>query len=225
MKRIQSILAAAAALALLSGVFALPASAAVNTAGFAAEVVSLVNAERASEGKSALNFGNKALNDAAMQRAREFAANPSLGHNRPGSKSFSTVFAEYGVSYTACGENLAEGYATPAQVVAGWMGSPGHKKNIMGGEDSGGQPLNFNWIGVAVCERDGRLYWAQLFASSAALTNTGDTNPAGSVHVANNTGGGGSNGNTGVFGTKPQYNQWYHYILFFLCFGFIWMWF
>ena len=30
---------------------------------------------------------------------------------------------------------------------------------------------------------------------------------------------------TGIFGTKPQYNQWYHYILFFLCFGFIWMWF
>jgi len=28
----------------------------------------------------------------------------------------------------------------------------------------------------------------------------------------------------GVFGTKPQYSQWYHYILFFLCFGFIWMW-
>jgi len=29
----------------------------------------------------------------------------------------------------------------------------------------------------------------------------------------------------GIFGTQPQYNQWYHYILFFLCFGFIWMWF
>ncbi|MCL2105512.1 MAG: InlB B-repeat-containing protein [Oscillospiraceae bacterium] len=29
----------------------------------------------------------------------------------------------------------------------------------------------------------------------------------------------------GVFGTKPQYNKWYHYILFFLAFGFIWMWF
>ena len=29
----------------------------------------------------------------------------------------------------------------------------------------------------------------------------------------------------GIFGTKPQYNKWYHYILFFLGFGFIWMWF
>jgi len=29
----------------------------------------------------------------------------------------------------------------------------------------------------------------------------------------------------GIFGTNPRYNQWYHYILFFLAFGFIWMWF
>jgi len=29
----------------------------------------------------------------------------------------------------------------------------------------------------------------------------------------------------GIFGTKPQYNQWWHYLLFFFCFGFIWMWF
>jgi Leucine-rich repeat (LRR) protein len=31
--------------------------------------------------------------------------------------------------------------------------------------------------------------------------------------------------NKGIFGTNPRYNQWWAYILFFLCFGFIWMWF
>jgi len=29
----------------------------------------------------------------------------------------------------------------------------------------------------------------------------------------------------GIFGTNARYNQWWHYILFFLCFGFVWMWF
>jgi len=29
----------------------------------------------------------------------------------------------------------------------------------------------------------------------------------------------------GIFGTNPRYNQWWHYILFFIGFGFIWMWF
>jgi hypothetical protein len=32
-------------------------------------------------------------------------------------------------------------------------------------------------------------------------------------------------GEKGILGTNPKYDQWYHYILFFLCFGFIWMWF
>ncbi|MBK6089414.1 CAP domain-containing protein [Ruminococcus difficilis] len=29
------------------------------------------------------------------------------------------------------GENIAYGYATPAQVVNGWMNSEGHRKNIL----------------------------------------------------------------------------------------------
>jgi len=30
----------------------------------------------------------------------------------------------------------------------------------------------------------------------------------------------------GIFGTNPKWNgAWWHYLLFFFCFGFIWMWF
>ena len=36
--------------------------------------------------------------------------------------------------------------------------------------------------------------------------------------------GGGTNAK-GIFGTNARYTQWWCYILFFLCFGFIWMWF
>jgi len=39
------------------------------------------------------------------------------------------------------------------------------------------------------------------------------------------TGGGSNSTAKGILGTNPKYNKWYHYILFFLCFGFIWMWF
>ncbi|MDR2687883.1 MAG: putative Ig domain-containing protein [Oscillospiraceae bacterium] len=178
MKRTLSILAVAVALAMLSGVFALPASAAVNTAGFAAEVVRLVNEERAKGGKGPLNFGNKALNDAAMQRAVEYATTPSLLHNRPGGRAWSTVFAEYGLVCYAYGENIAEGFTTPADVVAGWMGSDGHRKNIMG--ETATSAL-YNWIGVAVCEgAGGRLFWVQLFAGDS-LADTGDTNPGGGI--------------------------------------------
>ncbi|MCL1952475.1 MAG: CAP domain-containing protein [Oscillospiraceae bacterium] len=215
MKRISSVLAVVLALALLCGAFALPA-AAVDTTGFAAQVASLCNAERAAVSKPPLSFGNSKLNAAAMKRAQEFAANPSLGHTRPGNKNFGTVLAEYGVtSALDAGENLAWGQATPAQVVSEWMASThGHREAILG------EGNTFNWFGVAVCEREGTLYWAILFITSPTMAADGDDNPAGGVVEPVIHG-----DNEGIFGTKSKYNQWYHYILFFLCFGWIWMWF
>ena len=153
MKRVLSVVMAITFLGLLSGAYALPA-AAVNTAGFTAEVLRLVNVERANAGKPALKSGGMLLNAAALVRAKEYAANPSLVHKRPGNKDFSTVLDERLIAWTACGENLANGQTTPAMVVADWMNSEGHRKNIL---------YDFEKIGVAVYESDGRLYWAQLF--------------------------------------------------------------
>ena len=179
MKRILSVLAVVTVLAMLSCMFALPASAAVNTDGFAKEVVRLVNIERAKPENGSLpplNFGNKAFNDAAMKRAKE--TTEVFSHTRPNGGAFYTVFGEYSLSYNTAGENIAEGQTSPAQVVAAWMNSPGHKQNILGGVYTDGTPLNFNWIGVAVCEKDGRLYWVQLFAR-ATYTDDGDNDPKG----------------------------------------------
>ncbi len=36
-----------------------------------------------------------------------------------------------GYRFSTWGENVAAGYRTPASVVAGWLGSPGHCRNIM----------------------------------------------------------------------------------------------
>jgi len=146
-------------MALLGGAYALPASAAIKTTGFAAEVVRLVNMERAKAGLPALRAGGFLLNAAALVRAKEYAANPSLLHKRPGGKEFSTVLDDHCIFWTACGENLARGQTTPAQVVADWMNSPGHRKNIL---------HDFEKLGVAVYESDGRLHWAQLFVRNDA---------------------------------------------------------
>jgi len=179
MKRILSALAIVTALVMLSGVFALPASAAINTDGFAKEVVRLVNIERAKPengGLPPLSFGNKALNDAAMQRAKEIT--DVWSHQRPDDRSYDTVLAEYGIVPSSSGENIAKGGVSPAQVVAGWMDSDGHRENILGGVYHDGTPLNFNWIGVAVCEKNGILYWAQLFIGGN-VTDDGDNDPKG----------------------------------------------
>ena len=55
------------------------------------------------------------------------------------------------------GENIAAGYRTPADVVAGWLRSPGHCRNIM-------TPARD--LGVGLAEVDGseyRFYWVQMF--------------------------------------------------------------
>lgn len=36
-----------------------------------------------------------------------------------------------GYQFSSAAENIAAGYTTPEQVVAGWMESPGHRANIL----------------------------------------------------------------------------------------------
>ena len=167
MKRILSTIAVCIALSLLAGSFALPATAATNTAGFSAEVARLVNEERAAAGLPALKFGNSKLNACAQIRAREIVE--FFGHFRPNGHEFVQVLLDQGVSFTMMfrGENIAKGQASPAQVMAEWMASPGHSANILS--------TDFNWMGVGVYESGGVLYWVQLFVYSGSLTDDGDT--------------------------------------------------
>jgi len=189
---LKRIVTAITALSLLVCTFSFRAAALVDANGFEAEIVRLVNEERAKEGMVALNYGNSALNAAAIKRVEEYAANPYLRHTRPNNGSFSTVFAEYGIEWRECGENVASGHRSPAQVVEAWMNSESHRKNIMGGS------AGFNWIDVAVYEDDnGRLYWVQLFVLSNTLSN-GDTAPSGEA-IAHSGSEPGETSGTGFF--------------------------
>ena len=116
------------------------------------EVISLVNAERAKVGLPALSADSGAV-DAAHIRAKEIVQ--SFSHTRPDGRSCFTAAADLGVSYRTAGENIAYGYATPQQVVSGWMNSEGHRKNILSS--------SFSKIGVGCYESSGVLYWSQFF--------------------------------------------------------------
>jgi uncharacterized protein YkwD len=152
LKRIRIFLSLLAAVALLAGLCAPPAAAAADTAGFPAEVLRLVNAERKRAGLAALAEGSASLNAAAQKRAQEIAV--KFDHKRPDGSTCFTVLADYGVPHVAGGENIAAGYATPAGAMDGWMNSPGHKANILGDYES---------LGVGVYVKDGRVYWSQMF--------------------------------------------------------------
>lgn len=120
---------------------------------YEAQVVSLVNAERAAAGLSPLAVNTEAAK-AARIRCQEQTV--SFSHTRPGGARFSSVLDELGISYLGAGENIAYGQRSADEVMAGWMNSPGHRANILREE--------YTEIGVG-CLQDasGILYWTQLF--------------------------------------------------------------
>ena len=113
---------------------------------FEAEVIRLVNEERA-------EYGLPALTAAAAKRAEEISSD--YGHDRPDGSSCFTVLPEFGIRYETAGENIAAGQRTPAQVVRAWMNSEGHRNNILNPD--------FTQIGVGYTHtnRGYRHFWAQ----------------------------------------------------------------
>lgn len=119
---------------------------------YAQEVVRLVNEERAKNGLSALTIDYTAAK-AADVRAGEIES--YFSHTRPDGSSCFTALSQAGVSYMGAGENIAKGQRTPAEVMNGWMNSPGHRANILNEK--------FTKIGVSYKMVNGTPCWVQLF--------------------------------------------------------------
>lgn len=92
----------------------------------------------------------------ATLRAGEGAVQWEPVHYRPDGSFFNTIFTEYNVPYTSCGENLlrGNGYVTPREAVDAWMGSDSHRENILNPE--------FTGIGVGYYQDGSYWYWTQL---------------------------------------------------------------
>lgn len=137
------------------------ASAKVNTvtySAYASEVLRLVNIERDKVGAAHLVLDG-ALCDAANMRAIEMDYSGNFSHTRPDGRDCFTVFSFCKISFYTCGENIAAGYVTPADVVDGWMHSEGHKANILN--------ASYTKMGLGYSTGGGGeygRYWAQEFA-------------------------------------------------------------
>ncbi|MDR1412784.1 MAG: CAP domain-containing protein [Actinomycetes bacterium] len=138
---------------------------------FAWEVLRLTNEQRAEAGLPALGM-HIDLVPVAMLRARECCLR--FSHTRPNGRSVSDALPP-GIG--GAGENIAIGQRSPAEVVAGWMNSPGHRANILN--------PNYHSIGVGVFatfapgNKDEQLSWAQVFSTNPAATQEKPANVAG----------------------------------------------
>ncbi|MBZ2205709.1 CAP domain-containing protein [Massilia soli] len=104
---------------------------------------------------------NGTLGDAALSHSRDMAAHRYFSHKGRDGQGAAERAVRAGYRWLRIGENIAAGQNSPAEVVAGWLSSPGHCANIMQG--------GFTEMGAAYAinqSRTGeRIYWTQVFAA------------------------------------------------------------
>ncbi|WP_328835729.1 CAP domain-containing protein [Streptomyces europaeiscabiei] len=120
-----------------------------------AEVITLTNAERTAAGLPPLSC-DPLLTNAAQAHSADMVARAFYAHTSPdGSEPWHRAAAA-GSTRRSIGENIACGQRSAAEVVRGWMDSPGHRANIL-------KP-GFTHIGVGFAGGGAAgTYWTQLF--------------------------------------------------------------
>ncbi len=115
---------------------------------YAKKALRATNVQRRNQGLRPLK-SQRCLVRAARSQARAMASSQSIYH-----QDLSPVLSRCRMRMV--GENVAMGYPTGRAVVRGWMGSPGHRENILRRE--------YRQVGIAAAQgSDGRWYAAQVF--------------------------------------------------------------
>jgi uncharacterized YkwD family protein/spore coat assembly protein SafA len=120
-----------------------------------AQVVKLVNAERAKRGLKPLSV-NWQLSRVARIKSQDMRDRRYFSHISPTYGSPFDMIQAFGISFHAAGENIAAGQTTAAAVMQSWMNSAGHRQNILN--------PNYSQIGVGYATGGSyRYYWTQMF--------------------------------------------------------------
>jgi len=131
MHRFTLTLAALAALLLPGAAAAASCQVAQNQAAVAAQVLKLANAQRSAAGLPAL-AASPALSKAALAHACDMQRTGKFDHNGSGGSTHASRARAAGCQWKgALAENIGHGYRTPEQAMAGWMGSAGHRANLL----------------------------------------------------------------------------------------------
>ena len=132
-------------------------------------VIVLVNEHRAKIGVPVLGKAS-VLAKAAEWKSGHMAARGYFSHEDQGidggSRSVGDRLADCGYRGGGWAENIALGQRTPAEVVRGWLDSPGHRQNI--------ESSRLRSIGVGVvANASGRIYWTQMFGDASVIDGRG----------------------------------------------------
>jgi hypothetical protein len=139
------------------------------------QVLELTNAERAKAGLKPLALNNR-LSLAAQGHSDSMAADDFFSHTGADGSNVGDRVQDTGYQYSYTGENIAAGQKTAAEVVQGWMDSPGHRANILNAD------YTEIGIGYELLENDpGSVnyhhYWTQVFGTPQGNSNSNQPNP------------------------------------------------
>ncbi|MEV5595269.1 sigma-70 family RNA polymerase sigma factor [Streptomyces sp. NPDC052496] len=134
-----------------------PASGAAGSgSGFAQQVTSLVNAERAKQGCAPVR-ANEQLATAARRHSQDMNARNYFDHTSPDGKDPGDRITAAGYRWSTYGENIARGQRSADEVMKSWMNSPGHRANILN--------CDFKEIGIGTHDTSGGPTWTQVFGA------------------------------------------------------------
>ncbi len=121
------------------------------------QVIDLTNEQRQQNGCATALVHSAQLAAAASAHSQDMALRDLFSHTGSDGSTMLSRIAATGYSYSQLAENVAAGYATAGDVVAGWMKSPGHRANILN--------CDLRELGVG--------YYAQLDDQSNVLLDDG----------------------------------------------------
>jgi hypothetical protein len=119
------------------------------------------NRERAAQSLPALQW-DEALAKAARKHANRMAFYNVLEHQLPSEPDLAARLIEAGARFGSVAENIAVG-SNPDIIHAGWMDSPGHRKNILN--------PNLTAVGIAAARGTGGLFAVQDFSQRVTVLN------------------------------------------------------
>ncbi len=117
------------------------------------DIFTIVNRERATVGLPPLSY-NKRLSAIAEIKAVDMINKQYFAHVAPDGTDIAALAERYGYLYLNLGENLAMGdFVSSAEVMDGWMHSPGHRANILN--------KNYTEVGISAVEGTykGKYIW------------------------------------------------------------------
>ncbi|MEZ5239984.1 MAG: CAP domain-containing protein [Microthrixaceae bacterium] len=124
--------------------------------GWRAEMLASINAQRAAAGVAPLR-SCASLDRAAQAHSSDQAARQQMSHTGSnGSNAGQRMTAAGYTGWQAWAENVAVGYGSVPGVMAGWMGSPGHRANLLS--------ASYVHVGTGLAHSAaGTPYWTQNF--------------------------------------------------------------